>query len=196
MLCNDFCEDIQSQLFIDSVKLELLSEVNQIRQRAYLLPRNSMILNIPVPVYGEHALAAYNEHKYRVTDPDDRVPQSEPDFYDIVAGKILEFNRLPSFSECCIIRADLEDFQRTNLPRALYSYLYQPDQAPPSPDLTNLFDENQKALVKKFVPQFNQLDMANSESTIAEKGRFCDYKQAPVIQEHLVFKYLLYFRNL
>lgn len=44
--------------------MELLNEVNQIRKRAYLLPRHAMVHYLPNPRYGEHTYAAYSEESY------------------------------------------------------------------------------------------------------------------------------------
>lgn len=64
MLVHDYCSDVRSQLFIDCIKLELFNEVNQIRRRAYLLPRDAMVLKIPFPRFGEHTYAAYSEENH------------------------------------------------------------------------------------------------------------------------------------
>ena len=64
MLCHDYCQDVTSSLYLDSVKVELLNEINSIRRRAYLLPRDAMVHKIPKANYGEYMSAAYNEQNY------------------------------------------------------------------------------------------------------------------------------------
>lgn len=64
MLCYDYCQDVSSSHFMDTVKVELLNEVNQIRRRAYLLPRDAMLHKVPISKYGEFTCAAYNELNY------------------------------------------------------------------------------------------------------------------------------------
>lgn len=44
--------------------MELMNEVNQIRRRAYLLPRDAMVHKLPLPKHGEHSYVAYNEESY------------------------------------------------------------------------------------------------------------------------------------
>lgn len=63
MLCHDFCTDVESALFLDAMRMELINETNQIRKRAYLLPREAMVHKIPVPKFGEHSFAAYSEEQ-------------------------------------------------------------------------------------------------------------------------------------
>ena len=65
LLCHDFCSDVQSEIYVQSVRMELLNEVNHIRRRAYLLPRDAMVHKLPLPKYGEHTFAAYSEDSYR-----------------------------------------------------------------------------------------------------------------------------------
>lgn len=61
MLCHDYCNDIAGQVYMDTIKMELFNEVNQIRRRAYLLPRDAMVHKLPPSHYGEHQYVAYNE---------------------------------------------------------------------------------------------------------------------------------------
>jgi hypothetical protein len=44
--------------------MELFYEVNQIRRRAYLLPRDAMVFKLPLPRHGEHTYANYSEENY------------------------------------------------------------------------------------------------------------------------------------
>lgn len=64
LLCHDFCTDIESALYLDAIRMELINETNTIRKRAYLLPREAMLHKLPVAKYGEHTFAAYNEEVY------------------------------------------------------------------------------------------------------------------------------------
>ena len=54
LLCHDYCEELSSQIALDTLKLELLHETNQMRMRAYLLPRDSRIHFICPAKNGEH----------------------------------------------------------------------------------------------------------------------------------------------
>ena len=40
---------------------ELLHETNEMRRRAYLLPREAMVHKLPMAKHGEHQFAAYKE---------------------------------------------------------------------------------------------------------------------------------------
>jgi hypothetical protein len=63
MLCHDYCTDIESALYLDVIRLELLNETNSIRKRAYLLPREAMVHKVPINKFGEHAYASYCEEE-------------------------------------------------------------------------------------------------------------------------------------
>jgi len=54
MLCHDFCEEVMGAVCLDSVRLELLQETDQLRKRAYLMPRDSMIFKLFPSENGEH----------------------------------------------------------------------------------------------------------------------------------------------
>lgn len=53
-LAHDYCEEMTGAACLDTLKLELLHESNQMRRRAYLLPRESMVHKLPVAANGEH----------------------------------------------------------------------------------------------------------------------------------------------
>ena len=60
-LAHDYCEEMTGAACLDTLKLELLHESNQMRRRAYLLPRDSMVHKLPVAANGEHQYANYFE---------------------------------------------------------------------------------------------------------------------------------------
>ena len=60
-LAHDFCEEITGSICQDALRLELLAETNEMRRRAYLLPKDSMVHKLPVAKSGEHQFAAYCE---------------------------------------------------------------------------------------------------------------------------------------
>lgn len=63
-LAHDFCEELSGTICLDALKLELLHETNEMRKRAYLLPRDSMVHKIPVANNGEHKFAMYYEEDH------------------------------------------------------------------------------------------------------------------------------------
>lgn len=76
MLCHDYCLDVSSSHYLDTIKFELINEVNLIRRRAYLLPRDAMLHQIPISKYGELTYAAYNEENYQARE------ESESQFWN------------------------------------------------------------------------------------------------------------------
>lgn len=63
MLCHDYCDDLGSQIASDCMRLELLNDTNLLRQRAYLLPKDSIIFKMPRPDFGEQYFSAYDHNK-------------------------------------------------------------------------------------------------------------------------------------
>ena len=60
MLAHDFCEEINSIVCQDSLKMQLMHETNTMRRRAYLLPKDHMIHTIFPSQKGEHEFFHYN----------------------------------------------------------------------------------------------------------------------------------------
>lgn len=58
MLCHDYCQDVSSSHYMDTIKVELLNEINQIRRRAFILPKDAMLHQIPLSKYGEYSCAS------------------------------------------------------------------------------------------------------------------------------------------
>ena len=61
VLCHDFCMEMVGILCCDSLKLQLLTQTDQLRRRAYLLPKENCVFDLYQPVSGENTSAAYNE---------------------------------------------------------------------------------------------------------------------------------------
>ena len=80
MLAHDFCTDVESSLFLDAIRMELINETSHIRKRAYLLPREGMIHKIPQPNYGEHNYASYSEEPFADPNP---LKQNAWEFYNL-----------------------------------------------------------------------------------------------------------------
>lgn len=97
LLANDYCEEIQAVTCLDVIRLELLAEANEMRRRAYLLPREAMVHKLPVARSGEHSFAAYRERE------EDEVQKVQ--LFDQEAKKIFQFWAVPSFNEIFAIDA-------------------------------------------------------------------------------------------
>ena len=57
MLAHDYLEELSGAVCIDALKLELLHETNEMRKRAFLLPKNTMVHRLPAAKNGEHRYA-------------------------------------------------------------------------------------------------------------------------------------------
>ena len=54
VLCHDFTQDVLARIYLDSVKLQIMTETDQLRRRIYMMPRESIFLEMSVPKSGEH----------------------------------------------------------------------------------------------------------------------------------------------
>jgi hypothetical protein len=61
VMCHDYCRDILARVYCDAVKLQTLCEVDILRRRIYMLPRESIFLEMSTPRQGEYQSAAYRE---------------------------------------------------------------------------------------------------------------------------------------
>ena len=158
MLCHDYCEEMQGILCLDSLKLELLHETTEMRRRAYLLPRESMVHKLPFAKDGELQYAAYREE---VKDE-----SYQTYFFDKEAKRIGSYWAVPSFAEVMAIDWQLDQFKAANL-----AELYKFDLGDPSggntddPDrpLPEFYVNDQASLIKKHLPKVSLLDVKQSK---------------------------------
>ena len=150
---------------LDTLKLELLHESNQMRRRAYLLPRDSMVHRLPVAADGEHQYANYFEPS---NDDDDQNQAQKPKvlFYDEDRRRIQEFWAVPSFSEILQIESFATLFKGLN-----HNHLYQFDYGQAGqvdefgePILPEFAAVNQAKLAKERVPKCTPLDVIQAEA--------------------------------
>lgn len=106
------------------------------------------------------------------------------EFYNSDKRLISDFWKLPDNFECCTMNLELENFQKLNIERKLYAYnLEMPLEKSKNPNnYPDLFDSNQKSLIKDFHVILNQLPLEESEHTKDTLGRLVDYKQAFKVQ--------------
>lgn len=107
LLGHDFCQDVESALYLDAIRMELINETQHIRRRAYLLPREAMVHKLPVPKYGELNYAAYSEEPFDTSTPTNPVTW---EFYNTDKRLITDFWKIPDNFECCTINLELEKF--------------------------------------------------------------------------------------
>ena len=50
-------------MYVDSIKLQMMYEADTLRKRMYMLPRESIFLDLDLPTQGEHQFANYNEEE-------------------------------------------------------------------------------------------------------------------------------------
>lgn len=91
VLAHDYLQELTGQVCLDFLKLELMHESTEMRRRAYLLPRESMVHRLPVSKDGEHQFAAYREEE------SDDAPKVT--LYSSENKRINSFWVVPSFAE-------------------------------------------------------------------------------------------------
>jgi len=69
ILSHDFCEEVNSTICLDAIKMQLLNETNVMRRRAYLIPKDHMVHTIYPAERGEYESFYYN---HQPEDPDKR----------------------------------------------------------------------------------------------------------------------------
>lgn len=119
VMCNDFCQEVFGNVFIESMKLEMLQEIQVMRKRAHLLPKDSMVHHIWKPNLGEHEFAYYRDTNdmdaYTMIDP------HEAYFFSLTRMKIMNWWRIPPFVEVLEKQVNFNDFKAKNL-RNLFDY--------------------------------------------------------------------------
>jgi hypothetical protein len=76
ILCHDYCQSLLANVYCDSLKLQTMRETDTLRKRVYLLPRDSIFLDLFPPTSGEHSFAGYNE------DHQEMIPKEKTVFYN------------------------------------------------------------------------------------------------------------------
>ena len=152
---------------MDTLRLELMLETSEMRKRAYLLPRDSMVHKLPVAKNGEHAYAAYFEedHEQKVL------------FQDEDSKKIKNFWAVPSFAEILNTESQWSEFYNLN-----FKHLYQFDLGQPgvkdeygSPILSEFAKISQKQLLKSRLPCITYMDITQADSQFANHQRVTDF---------------------
>jgi hypothetical protein len=72
-LLLDYCKELTAQICYDQMKVELLGETRQMRARAFLLPRESMVHKLMPADYGELFWSAFSDEK--------KGPNGKPDMF-------------------------------------------------------------------------------------------------------------------
>ena len=187
MLCHDYCEELQGALCLDSLKLELLHETNEMRRRAYLLPRDAMVHKLPVPKHGEHRFAAYKE-------------ETKDDSYQVVfwseeTKRINHFWAIPSFAEVLGIHPSTQAFKAANMGELFKFELGDPtgEDYDRKPEFSS---NDQKALIRKRVPHLTVMDVKESREASRGRLRFVDFKESYNYESNVVVQYLYYMRQL
>ena len=186
-LAHDYCEEVTGAICLDTLRLELLHEANEMRRRAYLLPKESMVHKLPAALNGEHQYAAYSEED-----------SAAALFFDSETRRIQNFWAVPSFQEVFSIDAQLAEFNRLN-----YAGLYQFDFGDPDrrddedrPIPPEWADNNQRKLIKARIPKLTPLDMTQADSSLATNGRAADFAECYQFGEgNRVLAQLFYLRQ-
>lgn len=167
MLCHDYCEEMQGALCLDTLKLELLHETNEMRRRAYLLPRDAMVHKLPMAKHGEHQFAAYKED---IKDDSFQIV-----FWSEEDRRINHYWAIPSFAEVLGINPQNAAFKASNLADLFKFELGDPtgEDADRKPEFDT---NNQKALIRKRVPRVTVMDVKESREAARERLRFVDFK--------------------
>lgn len=167
-LAHDYCEEMTGTVCLDAIRLELLHESNEMRKRAYLLPRDSMVHKIPLALNGEHQFAMYREE-----DLEQKIL-----FYDQEEKKINSYWAIPSFSEILAIEPQTTEFAALN-----HANLYKFELGDPEkkdeygrPMPSEFAVNNQRALLDSRLPKLTMIDIASAESQLVNHQRVVEFQ--------------------
>ena len=186
-LAHDYCEELTGAICLDALRLELMHETNEMRRRAYLLPKDSMVHKLPKCKHGEHQFAAYSAddvtHEIRFLDDD--------------TNRILNFWAVPSFKEIHDIEPQISIFHGIN-----HSNLYQFDLGDPEdkdeygrPKLSEFTENKQHKLVKIRLPTVTPVDAHQAEAQFTNNQRNVDFSECYKFTGNSVLNYLYYLRQ-
>lgn len=185
LLCHDYCSDVLARLCCDSIKLQLLDETDRLRKRAYLLPKDSMVLELFPPSSGEHQFAAYNEELKEGVQRDQTLFQSKSD------NRIQSFWRLPPNHEVTSIPIDMTAFRAKNMPTVLNYALSAPTQRP------ELLCGDALARIRQRNQKLTLIESRDAESVTSKRSRLVDFAEAyDYDSAGKALKLLSYFKSL
>ena len=170
MLAHDYCEELTGAICLDTLRLELLHETNEMRKRAFLLPKNAMVHQLPRRKNGEHGYALYDvkDHGQNVI------------FYSQEDKKIQNFWAVPSFEEIFAIDQQIEQFNALNF-KHLYQFNFGDHKKMNwynMPTLSEFSEKSQKSLIAQHIPKISYCDLMQSEAQFQSNLRLVDFKQS------------------
>lgn len=119
VMCHDYIRHVLGRVYCDAVKLQTLCEVDILRRRIYMLPRECNFLELSVPKQGEYQCAAYTEETpdtghgtgMKMTDKTAALL-----FFDQDENRINSFWRLPTNGEINDLLLNMDKFHEANQP--------------------------------------------------------------------------------
>lgn len=215
MLCTDYAQDVLARVYCDALKLQTLWETDSLRRRAYLLPRDSIFVEMFPSRSGEHAFAHYNEEAFFESGG---LPSRDAMlFYNKAENRIANFWRLPSNKEVVEVDIDMEAFKKANMPQNLNYDLGVPAektlpefiQEDPCPKVEVDDDEEETAKKAKKqdvmferllcrLPKLTYSDSRDFDATQKERGRLVEFTEAFDYSQGAsrITQYLSYFKSI
>lgn len=191
VLCHDFARDVLCRVYCDAMKLQVLWETDQLRRRSYLLPRDSIFMEMFPSRSGEHAFAGYNEEAAWENGLPERAQQL---FYNKEDNRVSNFWRLPNNKEVIDIEVDYAAFKRANLPDCFNYELGNASEGV----LPQFINADPLALVLAKRPKFTHSETKDIDGAVKAQGRVVDFTQAFDYKEGAdrVCLYLSYFKSI
>jgi len=185
-LCLKYSHDVQLRACNDSIKLQLLLEVDRLRKRSFLLPKEASFLAPGRSMSGEHEFAFYNDQGDKYDDRKDlnsqssarREPQSQ--FHDNKKEHILDTWQIPSNHEIVKLNVDDRECRQQN-----------PLKEAPSPEALKS-SRNLANLMHSYMSKVTLA--ADSDQIVKTKGRLADFQEAYTYNGPSL-KYLRYWRS-
>jgi hypothetical protein len=180
VMCHDYCKDVLARVYCDAVRLQILSEVDNLRRRIYMLPKESIFLELSVPRQGEYQSAAYREEAAdaaKSSNPNhkpltDKSPV--PAFFNQDENKVQSFWRLPTNTEILDLYLHMDKFKELNIPR---SFDYDFGNANED-KLTEFAGNNQLELIQQRLPRITLTDSIDVDQVVKDRSRLVEFEEA------------------
>lgn len=195
MMCHDYCKDILSKVYCDSIKLQILVETDRLRKRIYMMPKDSIFLDLFPPKHGEHFFAAYNQ------DHIENLPTTKEGtvFYSQADNRIYNFWRLPTFQEVISLQIDHEAFKEANMASNFFSPQLQQQIHQSTindvPMVEYLEKLNLHEAIMEKLPKLTYTDSRDIDAVAKEKLRLVEFAEAyDYVPGSKVLRYLKYWK--
>ncbi|CDW82479.1 UNKNOWN [Stylonychia lemnae] len=175
-LCQDYCTDVLADVYGDAIKLQLLLDCDQIRKRAYLLPKESLFIEIGPGEYGEFQCVNYQQE-----NQNQGIKQLK--FLDKSKRKIKKYWKLPSNKEILRLPSTYDQVRQLDL-KHLYQFDIDLTSVNKKKLIPNFKKNNQHKILQQRLTKMIHYESKDLENIYKEKQRFVEFQNSYSYQYH------------